>query len=233
MKNVYSRSFESAPPPRNISRSKGFTLAEVLITLGIIGVVAAMTMPSLVANYQKKATASKVKKLYTNFNQAIKLAENEYGEFEYWEISSSEKLYEDYLKKHIKTIKTDTNIQISGSFTNGYSMIFPDSTQVICSDKINGPDGKTSEQTIGCIFLTKIISNKKNLFDYNNIKGTRNVFWFFINNKTGLLEPPYLDKDYEFLKQRCYTKNLTGNSYYTCSTILYKNNWEFPADYPW
>ena len=39
-----------------------FTLAEVLITLGIIGVVAAMTMPSLVANYEKKRTATAVKK---------------------------------------------------------------------------------------------------------------------------------------------------------------------------
>lgn len=33
---------------------KGFTLAEVLITLGIIGVVAALTMPSIIANYQKR-----------------------------------------------------------------------------------------------------------------------------------------------------------------------------------
>ena len=41
---------------------KGFTLAEVLITLGIIGVVAALTIPTLVQNYQTKswATASQV-----------------------------------------------------------------------------------------------------------------------------------------------------------------------------
>lgn len=32
----------------------GFTLAEVLITLGIIGVVAAITIPNLIANHQKK-----------------------------------------------------------------------------------------------------------------------------------------------------------------------------------
>ncbi len=35
-------------------RKFAFTLAEVLVTLGILGVVAAMTMPTLVANYQKK-----------------------------------------------------------------------------------------------------------------------------------------------------------------------------------
>ena len=33
---------------------KAFTLAEVLVTLGIIGVVSAMTLPTLVKNHQKK-----------------------------------------------------------------------------------------------------------------------------------------------------------------------------------
>lgn len=37
-----------------IEKQKGFTLAEVLITLGIIGVVAAMTMPVLMNNFKKK-----------------------------------------------------------------------------------------------------------------------------------------------------------------------------------
>ena len=39
----------------------GFTLAEVLITLGIIGVVAAMTIPTLMTAYQKKTDRYKVK----------------------------------------------------------------------------------------------------------------------------------------------------------------------------
>lgn len=39
-----------------------FTLAEVLITLGIIGVVAAMTLPTLIANYQKRQTVVQLKK---------------------------------------------------------------------------------------------------------------------------------------------------------------------------
>ena len=45
-----------------LSRLAAFTLAEVLITLGIIGIVAAMTMPSLIQNYQEKATVTRVKK---------------------------------------------------------------------------------------------------------------------------------------------------------------------------
>ena len=50
----------------------GFTLAEVLITLGIIGVVAAMTMPALVANYQKKSLATQTQKFYSMMSQAVK-----------------------------------------------------------------------------------------------------------------------------------------------------------------
>lgn len=48
-----------------------FTLAEVLITLGIIGIVAAMTIPTLVSNYQKKQYVTQLKKFYSIFNQAL------------------------------------------------------------------------------------------------------------------------------------------------------------------
>lgn len=51
----------------------GFTLAEVLITLGVIGVVAAMTMPSLVAHYKEKQTVVALKKFYSILEQAIRL----------------------------------------------------------------------------------------------------------------------------------------------------------------
>lgn len=49
----------------------GFTLAEVLITLGIIGIVAAMTITTLITNYQKKTTATRVKKAYAELLQAL------------------------------------------------------------------------------------------------------------------------------------------------------------------
>ncbi len=39
----------------------GFTLAEVLITLGIIGVVAAMTIPTLMTHYKKSQNSYRVK----------------------------------------------------------------------------------------------------------------------------------------------------------------------------
>ena len=51
---------------------KGFTLAEVLITLGIIGVVAAMTMPTLIQNHQKRSLEVATQKFYSMMSQAVK-----------------------------------------------------------------------------------------------------------------------------------------------------------------
>ena len=54
-----------------LCRLAAFTLAEVLITLGIIGVVAAMTIPSLIQNYQEKVLANQFKKSYSMFSQVL------------------------------------------------------------------------------------------------------------------------------------------------------------------
>lgn len=51
--------------------NNGFTLAEVLITLGIIGVVAAMTMPVLVKKHERMVLETAFKKSYSSLSQAI------------------------------------------------------------------------------------------------------------------------------------------------------------------
>lgn len=56
-----------------MKNEKGFTLAEVLITLAIIGVVAALTIPTLMANYQKTQYVAQLKQVYSQLSQNIKL----------------------------------------------------------------------------------------------------------------------------------------------------------------
>ena len=56
----------------NKKRKTAFTLAEVLITLGIIGVVVALTMPSLIAHYQKKILVTQIKKAYSTINEGFR-----------------------------------------------------------------------------------------------------------------------------------------------------------------
>lgn len=63
---------------------KAFTLAEVLITLGIIGVVAALTIPILSQNANERATVSQLKEVYSILSQAYKLAEKDNGTPDTW-----------------------------------------------------------------------------------------------------------------------------------------------------
>ena len=68
----------------SLKRKAAFTLAEVLITLGIIGIVASMTLPSLIQSYKERVTVTKVQKAYSILNQAFKRISEEYGEPQNW-----------------------------------------------------------------------------------------------------------------------------------------------------
>ena len=61
-----------------------FTLAETLIVMGIIGVVAALTLPNLNSSTGDKEKVAKVKKIYNNLTDAIGRAEAVYGPFSEW-----------------------------------------------------------------------------------------------------------------------------------------------------
>ena len=54
---------------------RSFTLAEVLVTLGIISVVAALTIPSLIQNHNKRIIETRLQKFYSTINQAVLMYE--------------------------------------------------------------------------------------------------------------------------------------------------------------
>ena len=66
------------------SRIAAFTLAEVLITLGIIGIVAAMTIPTLIAKYQERQTITRLTKVYSTMAQAWQMMQVEHGAINTW-----------------------------------------------------------------------------------------------------------------------------------------------------
>lgn len=63
----------------SIKRFFAFTLAETLIVMGIIGVVAALTIPNLNSSTADKEKVAKLKKVYSNLEDAVGRAEAVYG----------------------------------------------------------------------------------------------------------------------------------------------------------
>lgn len=74
---------------RQTKKYPAFTLAETLLTLMIIGVIASMTIPSLIKNTHQKETVSLLKKEYSTFTNAFDLAVQNYGPPTIWGWGSS------------------------------------------------------------------------------------------------------------------------------------------------
>ena len=68
-----------------------FTLAEVLITIGIVGILAAITIPSLITKYEKQKVATKLKRSYAELGNVIKMAEADYGDSSGWGYSTPDR----------------------------------------------------------------------------------------------------------------------------------------------
>ena len=122
--NDWKKRFFGCHTQNGIAKKAAFTLAEMLITLGIIGVIAAMTLPGLLAEYSKLVVETKLKKFYSQINQAIQLAESEYGPKESWYnytnnvntdadgkpipgSSTAEKWFMKYIGSHMTVIKIE------------------------------------------------------------------------------------------------------------------------------
>ena len=99
-----------------------FTLAEVLITLGIIGIIAALTLPSLIVNYQKKQTVQQLKTAYSLLSQAVEQSISENGEIDDWDYTLNTSAFnETYILPYLKIVKKcDGGKCIKTDNFNGY-----------------------------------------------------------------------------------------------------------------
>lgn len=101
----------------------GFTLAEVLVTLGIIGVVSAMTIPSLTQAWQKQAYATQLKKIYSSLSQAAMQAIQEDEAIRLEESSYiGENGVKEFFRKNFKIVQ-ECNGSITPCFASKYKTI--------------------------------------------------------------------------------------------------------------
>jgi len=218
----------------------GFTLAEVLITLVIIGIIAAITVPMMIQNHKRIETAAKVKKFYSNFSNAIKLAELEQGVSTcYWDWGNTsdyegqKEFFEKYFGKYISYIKLDkvTEEQVKGLvygdlsigmlrvYLNDGSLFFDvDRSADIIAFDVNGD--KEPNEYGRDIFVFYILSG-----DDGDPVNEQTIPHF--NTETWL--PPTTHKlPRKQLVPAC--KNYPEESY--CSQLLMNDGWEFKDDYP-
>ena len=108
-----------------------FTLAEVIIVVGIIGIIAQLTIPSLVANYQRKVFALGLKKAYIGLQSFFKgyLAEQgvtSLGDTELYDgvtlftDLNRQALWDQAIKKHFRVVKSCDTTDSSCSYHQKY-----------------------------------------------------------------------------------------------------------------
>ena len=202
-----------------------FTLAEILITLGIIGVVAAMTMPSLMQHYKRQQATARIKKFVSVINQALISAENDLGPREDWvigEMDNSDSAY-NFLNTYIKPYIKSADIEKRTLFgRNMATLRFVDGSQMsvkvgACYDiwyDINGEKGPNEKGKD--IFVFILCKNGGCNFNSNQVRG-------FYCAPTGEQFPTH-----EQLIDNCKDRN--RGSY--CTILLEQNGYEFPKDYP-
>lgn len=230
------------------SGKHAFTLAEVLITLGIIGVIAALTIPSLIANYQKKVVVTKLKKFYSTMSQAITLSEIDNGTAKDWNYNlEGDKFFDNYVKNYFK-INTESKTKdflsnykmtnLNGTECTSYAWCaFGNNTFITLADGATLGISKSSSNGTMIIFID-INGHKK-----PNVMG-KDIFIYCISKDLGRLVPYGYGKTGVGNGQYSDRNDLIGstNADYACnkdsagiwcSGLIMYDNWEIKDDYPW
>lgn len=202
-------------------KKKGFTLAEVLITLGIIGIVAAITMPTLMTDTKYKQVGVKLAKFHTNLENAAKAyaAENE----------SIETI--DDFKRFINKSYSFKNIYT----TNGNT---PSNNANLAATKESGLVGSKNDFSQNYAVLkddTKLAfsaanANEMDLDKYPEKKyGTPSFRVYFNPNVTGL--PSSAQSIHTFIVTTTGNVVPIESSDDICTKELYMNNWIVKQEY--
>lgn len=234
---------------------KGFTLSEILITLSVIGIVAAISIPVLINQYEKQQTCIRLKKTYSELTQAVAMAEVNYGNKANWDynLGNFDLFFEKYILPFIKISENkmseankegiiyknlkgerETNLTLVGSrariltLASGVQLMF--STQ-----KVHDNDILEHRQSYPI------------MADINGPKGPnkfgRDAFFFSLT-PNGIIPHQHTDIErYDIKKSRDELLNGPSGAYqYECSkkarglwcaALIMTDGWEIKKDYPW
>ena len=225
------------PISLSLNKKIAFTLAETLITLGIIGIVAAMTIPTLISNHQKKVTVTKIEKAISYLNQAYKLSYDDVGEptlEESFEMNSKD-YFNKYWAPYLKILQ----------YCNTYSG---------CNYKSNTPYKTINNNDIGTMIIhpngATFLTFDGYMFNIRSNYGSQ-LSRLIILDINGSQGPNKFGKDVFFLSRveedgggiRCYCYEKTDTDIskecsnkgegYCCAEKIRRAGWKIENSYPW
>ena len=221
--------------------SGAFTLAEVLITLGIIGIVATLTLPDLIQNHRNHVVETRLKQFYSTINQAIALAEIDYGARENWFSrddvdtdkngnpikgrNKNEKWMNKYLAPYMK------NVKVESSDEEPYAKMYLSNGSVFYFSAVNYSDfALYTGDPVKCNKRKNVVAACRFYFSYGPLSSMmrgRNV-------------EPYnygWDGTKESLERYCINNETgpsggEGGAVY-CTQLIQYNGWKIPENYPY
>ena len=210
-------------------KQPAFSLAETLITLGIIGVVAALTIPGLMTKYHRHVVETKLVKFDSIINQAVRMSIAENDDLVFTPpgdtVDKGKYLKEWFDENLMKYIKADYD----GGLVGGkyYKLIFHDGTGFVAyipesalihffycldaKDKSCKPESYDGKNT----FVFNYEPSQKAVLPYG--EGITNISalkYSTANSSRG-----------------CYIKDDTRR--HLCALLIKQNGWKIPDDYPW
>ena len=215
-----------------VKKTYAFTLAEVLITLGIIGVVAAMTMPVLTASTRKSEYSARLKKYYSTMQQAVLLYNQQHNMLpEDWPMPENS----------YSSLKSFWDTRFAPYFKNVISTEEGTSGKLL----IKFSDGSSMEMSKSGVVNIYYDLNGDNPPNQNG----RDIYVFLLNK--GVFTPYNWTLDIGEDKDDLYNEDEDGNKFTTdmndrdnvlklckkagsfCSQLLILDNWEYQNDYPY
>lgn len=219
--------------------------------------MSAITMPSLIANYQKKVTVNKLKTAYSILSQAIEQSKEENGDPLTWNNNlTSEQYNQTYFIPYLKIVKTGQN---DHKFIARNSSNWKPEYYFADNSFFQAPILYLSNGIIVKIVTTDSSNTNENriIVDLNgkakpNILG-RDIFVFLLpkiyrtsgfgydinngdiknQNGVGKLVPLGFGWDREILKSNCAQASNSRYAGAVCAALIINDNWEIKDDYPW
>ena len=225
----------------------GFTLAEVMIAMAIIGVIAAVTVPAVMANYQRQTLTTQIQKNYAELEQTLTLLQAEnYAKTNMYSSILNKKDGKDiadtsgkFLKEYYQ-VQKDCETTAQPCFASAYGNISSNaSANFTCND---GYSITTKSGTAICIIPASIDTDEetetetknpaKVFIDVNgvedpNIAG-RDLFTFNIYGDYSIdeVDPALSDEEKQTAKTQLMAKCTTSNNGEGCFTRLLENDWK-------